>query len=232
MMIGLAGALVSGLAGGAVVALTVRSDDKAREELPPVAKPALINADGRGHLPTNKPTTALLELWSSAQWGDVPRVLRLHDPAVRRSVGNAVIAGTYTHQRTRMSTRKPRVLGVEVRGQTATVRYRVEGEPQTAPPQLAILRRYGATWFMRYDTFVEEAIPFYIATLRGGNVDPQRGDRLASARAASTYREQAVKLAQPPRARPAPPRAQPAPQSAPPAPPSAQGAPPAVPPDG
>lgn len=190
--------LAAGLTGGAVVALAVRSDDGARAELPPVAKTALIDPDGRGHLTAKRPFSALLEVWSLAQWGDVPKLLRLQDPNVRRSVGDDVIAGVYSHQRSRMASRRPRILGTEVRGQTATVRYRLQGEPGPILPQLAILRRQAGVWRLRYDTFVEDALPFYILAARGGDTTPERGDRLAAAREAAAYRNLSLKLAGPP----------------------------------
>lgn len=193
-MLGVAATLVAGLAGGAVVGLAVRDEQSARRELPPVVPPAIIDPDGRGHHATDQPVGAMLEVWSSAQWGDVPRILRLHDPPVRQALGDATIAGVYAHQRTRLTTRRPRVTDVDERGRTAVVRYRLQGEPPSAPPHLAILRRRGGTWFLRYDTFVEDALPYYVVAARGAGAAPQRADRVAAAEAAATYREQAARL--------------------------------------
>lgn len=195
ILIGIAAMVVAGLVGGAVVGLAVRGDDNARAKLPEVPKSALISPDRRDRLSTATPQNALLELWSSAQWGDIPRTLRLQDPIVRRATGDSVVGGVYDHQRSRMTTRRPRITSTEVRGRIATVRYWLQGEPRTPPPQLAILRRRGGVWFMRYDTFVEDAIPYYITSVRGGDVNPQRGDRVAGAKAAAAYRKQAAKLA-------------------------------------
>jgi hypothetical protein len=194
-MLAVAATLVAGLVGGAVVGLAVRDEQNARRELPAVVPSALIDADGRGHQATDQPVGALLEVWSSAQWGDVPRILRLHDPPVRQALGDAVLAGVYAHQRTRMTTRRPRVTEVEVRGRVATVRYRMQGESQPATGQLAILRRRGHLWFLRYDTFVEDALPFYVSAARGAGDEPQRADRAAAARTAAAYRDQAARLA-------------------------------------
>jgi hypothetical protein len=221
MMIGLAGMLVAGVVGGAVVAFAVRGDDKARAELPAVAPSALIEPGRSRHLPTNNPQTALLEVWSLAQWGDIPRLLRLQDPTLRRAVGDQLLAGTYTHQRPRMATRRPRVLGADTHGQTATVRYRLQGD-SPSDPQSAILRRHAGVWHVRYDTFIEDAIPFYVLAARGAAISPDRADRLAAARAATTYRAQASSLAPSPK-RSVAQRAKPLSQS-PPAPPNAPAA--------
>ena len=193
ILIVLSAMLVAGLTGGGVVALAVRDEDKARE-LAPVPEQTLIHPT-RGHSETNNPASALLEVWSSAQWGDIPAILRLQDPAMRRALGDTVITGVYQHQRERMVTRRPRVASAEVTGSTATVRYRVQGEPRTTPPQLAIMRRCRQSWCVRYDTFIEEALPFYVIAVNGGEVKPRRADRLAGASTAAVYRGQAAHLA-------------------------------------
>lgn len=187
--------VVAGLTGGVVVALAVESEDKARSKLPPVAEHRLIRAEGQKRLRTTTPTTALMELWSSAQWGDVPAILRLQDPVVRNTIRDTDIAGVYQHQRTRMVTRKPHVVNVNVRGTIATVRYRLQGEVKPALPQLAIMRRRGQSWFLRYDTFIEEAIPFWVIASRGAEARPSRADRFAGASLTATYRAQVGRLA-------------------------------------
>ena len=99
-----------------------------------------------------------------------------------------------------MVTRKPHVVNVNVRGTIATVRYRLEGEVKSALPQLAILRRRGQSWFLRYDTFVEEAIPFWVIASRGAETRPSRADRVAGANVTASYRAQVGRLAPVPKA--------------------------------
>ena len=197
MLLGAAAVLVAGVTGGAIVASAVRSEDRATP--PRAAKLALLDRSGPEQTGSNTPRSALVKLWSSAQWGDVPAILRLQDAVVRRAMGDAVIAGIYEHQRNWMATMRPRIVATEVDASVATVRYRLQGDAQTAPPHSAIMRRCGRSWCMRYDTFVEDAIPFYAAAVRGSEASLSRADRLAGAEMAASYRAQVARLAPLPR---------------------------------
>lgn len=194
MLIGLAAMVVAGVSGGAVVALTVASEQNARSEPPPLPGPTLISTGPGRQLTTRTPATALMAVWSSAQWGDVPAILRLQDPVVRTTMGDTIVVGVYQHQRPRMVTLKPRIADVDVRGMTATVRYRLQGDVKASLPQSAILRRHGGSWLLRYDTFIEAAIPYYVIASRAAEKQPSRADRLVGLDATAKYRRQVARL--------------------------------------
>ncbi|HEV2060925.1 MAG TPA: hypothetical protein VGR11_16365 [Solirubrobacteraceae bacterium] len=192
ILIGVVAMGIAGLTAGSLVALTVRSEEDAKRPTVPTLE--LVDPDGRVSSPSDTPSSTLTKLWSLAQWGDVPAILTLQDPAVRRAIGDQAVIGVYEHQRTRMVTTKPRVLASEIRRSTATVRYRLGDREQRSTPQSAILRRCGASWCMRYDTFIAEAIPYYVIAKRGGGATPSRGDRVAGAEMAASYRALAGRL--------------------------------------
>lgn len=109
----------------------------------------------------DSPQETVMRLWFLAQWGNIPAVVAMYDPAVRRAVGVALLSGGYSVQRPVLLASRPRIAYTTPTDLGTTVGLNVYR--RGAPPlrDSFLLRNAGTRWVVVYDTVLERAFSSY-----------------------------------------------------------------------
>ena len=135
--------------------VAVKADGSLEEDPPPLT---LRDVQRQ---PAGSAQERVMRLWFLAQWGNIPAVVALYDPVVRREVGVELLSGGYAVQRPVLLASRPRIAYTTSTELGMTVGLDVYR--RGAPPlrDSFLLRKSRDGWSVVYDTVLERAFTSY-----------------------------------------------------------------------
>lgn len=120
--------------------------------------PAPVTLTDLGSATEGLPSTVLLRLWFSIQWGDEPAILSAYAPVVADRLRPRTVLRAWDVRRGSIIGSRPRNFETTRSGEYAIVTFVVESRSHAPAPESATMIRVGGRWRILHDTMLESAL--------------------------------------------------------------------------
>jgi hypothetical protein len=186
------------LAAAAAVALLAACGGGSDKPEPPAVKTgadaAVSPSKSDGKLTkAGSPGRTVISLWRYIQLGAVPAAVLSYDPRVRDRVGTELLAGALINQQRLLGTFSPKIASDERAPGGRLLVVSARSRQGVSQDYAYILRQRGRTWYVMYDTLLDEALRNY-ATRRNSLIkgSSTRTQQAAADSAARSFRSAAL----------------------------------------